>query len=171
MKFIDFEKKINERVKELKLDTIEKQTYYDYITDEVAKIVKEILGEEFTANEFITIYVTTHRGNVVIKAYDDTNRITVKVKRVKGEQIYKYGFIQYYYLNKVEVDVVDKQETLESWYKTNRDYDIKQKQEVVDKVDTFITFMQDKQLSLEDFEKYYGIYNRYGSYIRRKLNV
>ena len=169
MKMYELEQKINEKIVELELNTKEHQTYYDDVTRQLINIVRDIVKFELFGLKGENIYVTTYKGNVIIKTYFGFNDITVKVKRIKGDNIYKYGSIQYYYLNKVEVDYPNKKETLKKWYDTNKKLYDEKNQEDTDKINSFINFLQDKNITLEDFELYDGIYRKYGYKIKRTL--
>lgn len=169
MKMRELEIKINEKVAELKLNTKEKQTYYEDLARQVLNIVRDIVKLELFGQRSENIYVTTYKGNVVVKTYFNYNDIVIKVKRTKGDKVYNYGSTQYYYINKVEVDYYNMNETIDKWYATNKRLDDEKHQEDTDKMNTFIKFLQDKNMTAEEFELYDNIYRKYKYKIMKLL--
>ena len=169
MKMYELEKKINEKLEELGLTKKENQTYYEDVARQVSSVVRDIVKLELFGQRGDTIYTTTYKGNVIIKTYAGFKDIVVKVKRIKGDNKYVYGRIQYYYLNKVEIDYPNMKETLDKWYDTNKKLEDEKNQAENDTINTFIKFLQDKDITLEDFELYNNIFKTYSYKIKRLL--
>lgn len=169
MKMYELEKKINEKLEELGLTKKENQTYYEDVARQVSSVVRDIVKFELFGQRGDTIYTTTYKGNVIIKTYAGFKDIVVKVKRIKGDNKYVYGRIQYYYLNKVEIDYPNMKETLDKWYDTNKKLEDEKNQAEKDKINTFIKFLQDKDMTLEDFELYNNIFKTYSYKIKKLL--
>lgn len=159
MRFDELEKKVNELIKERKID--EKFQRFDYSFSEVEHLIEEVLGKRIEEYGRLGFDHYGTKGKLFIKNYDTyCNGIEITIRRKKGEE--KKGGIWYYY-----TEYAVKSIEIKSEYETIEDFVEKQKvkynnQLNEDRADYDNLIADLKKYGLDE-KKFLDLYHQYNS--------
>lgn len=113
----DLEQKINEKIKEKKIDTEYKVLWQ--CVDEIRDIVSDIIFDDYISGK--GFYISEYKSNVVIKCYETREELVIKLKKTRSKEEYKLGVWSwgYHYIVKAVEIADDKYKTLEDFIKSN----------------------------------------------------
>lgn len=168
MKFKELESKINEIAEEKGYTKKESRLSNRELTSKIESIVYMLLKTAYPRLFFNGLYVTSYKGKVIIRFGRYTD-VDIKIKKIKGDKEYHYGFTQYYYVNNIEIDVSNKNSSIESYHKKDLEYQKSRKEYKNKNVLKFKKFLNDKQLTYDEFMEYYNLYKDNWYEIERKL--
>lgn len=157
MKLKVLEKMINERIEnELK----EEMSFYD-TTNKVERIVSEIIKESGWRDK--NIYTSSGygtRGNIQLRYSGDNATIEIKVRRKKGDYRYEryYGYTQYYFVNKVEIEETDLYDSIQGFIDYIKECKKAHEEYKIEKKKNFMNKMEELGLEFKDFVDLYKTY-------------
>ena len=161
MKIKELELKLNEFIVKEKLNTLERQDLQYNLIVEIEREVTRLLnayGKNY--------YIVAKRNHIVITdnlSYPIENAwIDIVIKYKKGTEHSRYAYTQYYYINKIEVagktPDINSTEDVEKKIEENNKKSEKAKQAQIKELKEF---MQTKNITINEMNKYTELYKRY----------
>lgn len=153
----DLEQKINEKIKEKKIDTEYKVLWQ--CVDEIKNIVSDIIFDEYIKEK--RFFISEYKSNVVIKCYDTTNEIVIKLKKTRSKEEHKLGVWSwgyYYVVNAVEI-ADDKYKTLEDFIKRNNEIVADKENKNANLKAEFEKDLKEHNMNFKEFYEIMGKYN------------
>jgi len=161
MKFMnlkDLEFKINEVIKEKKLDE-----NYDILwktIGNVKDIINKILADDLKENT--KMYITEYKSNLVIKNTETRSEIVIKLKKKRSKDEYKIGVWSWAYHYAIQnVEIIDDE------FKSIDDYINKNKEIVADREKNNANLKADFEKELKEhnmsFTEFYRVMQKYNS--------
>lgn len=170
MKFKELEEQINKIAIEKGYNKKENQMTHRELVNKTESIVYVLLRDKYPRLFYNGLYVTTYRGDIIIK-FGTYRNVKVKIRKIKSDKKFNRGFEQYYYLNKLEIDISNKNSSVESYHKDDLKYQKAKAEHKNNNIDKFKKFLVDKQLTYDEFMEYYDLYKANWYEIEKQLAV
>lgn len=154
----DLEQKINEKIKEKKIDT-EYNALYKCV-DEVKTIVSDIIFDDYIKGK--GFYISEYKNNIVIKCYETKKELVIKLKKTRSKEEYKLGWSYwgYHYVVKAVEIADDEFKTLEDFIKCNNEIVANREEKNSNLKTEFEKDLKEHNMNFKEFYEIMGKYNR-----------